>query len=135
MGGAGRIIAKVLTENNSGKGDAIERAQFKAQVIEQRMVKAALKSRNLGLLDQDLTVRQIVLGNTKSKAVTAVESELSLRLHENGLELAKDSPLRWRPGLAVLRAKGVAMQDPTRRALSPAPVRQSGKYAGQRMPG
>ena len=106
-----RIISKILAENNSRRGEVNERAQVAAQVIEQRMVKAALKSRDLGLLDQELTVQQVNSGKGPGGNVTVIQSELSQRLQENGLDLAHDSPSRRRLGLAVLRAKDVAMQD------------------------
>ena len=63
MAPVAQLMAKILKQNNPGKADPDGRALLANQILEQRIVKAALKSRELGQLDQDLTVQQVSNGD------------------------------------------------------------------------
>lgn len=93
-----QIMAKILKQNNTGRADADARAVLASQIVEQRMVKASLKSRELGLLDRDLTVQHVDTGKHMASKAAIIESELTQRLQENGIELPEDSQSRRRLG-------------------------------------
>lgn len=102
------LVGQILSDQAGvNKLGILERSRAISGRLERRVVSAALKSRKLGYLDQDLILSKL---NSVSNSETArdeikTQSELSDRLAENGFELAKHDGSRLKLGVAILRAK------------------------------
>ena len=100
-----QIIARMMVDDGTAHcGNVPDRARAVVQFLDKRSVQTALKTRNPGIMDQDVELRPVgakAIGGGASKndgAIVQLPGELSRRLQDNGLELPKDSPDRRQLG-------------------------------------